>query len=112
MKVITSILSILAIGTMFATAAEEKKPAAASPEAAAGAKPAEGAKPKADPEKMFKKLDANSDGKVTSEEFMASPAAKKDAAKAEASFGKKDKNGDKSLDLAEFSAAGGKKKNK
>ncbi|MGB8169491.1 MAG: EF-hand domain-containing protein [Chthoniobacteraceae bacterium] len=114
MKSLTTILTILAMGTLFVTAAEEKPAAgAAKPEAAAGAKPAaEGAKPKPDPEKMFKKLDTNGDGKVSSEEFMASPGAKKDAAKAEASFAKKDKDGDKSLTLEEFSAAGGKKKNK
>ncbi len=95
MKSITSILAVLAIGTSFATAAD----AAAD------------AKPKRDPAVAFKKLDANNDGKLSAEEWAASPAAKKDAAKATEVFGKKDKDGDKSLTLEEFSA-GGKKKDK
>src|SRR5438874_2252310 len=75
MKSIASILTVLAVGTMFATAAEEKKPAAgaAKPEAAAGAKP-EGEKKKADPEAAFKKLDANNDGFLSLDEFKAGPA--------------------------------------
>ena len=40
-------------------------------------------KPRADPEAVFKKLDTNGDGKLTKAEYMASPGAKKDAAKAE-----------------------------
>lgn len=130
MKLLTTTLTVLAMGTLFVTAADEKPakgPAvekaetAAKPEAQAkaageakpGAGPAvakEGAKPKADPEKMFKKLDSNSDGKVSAEEFKASPGAQKDLAKAEASFAKKDKDSDKSLTLEEFSAMGKKKK--
>ncbi len=91
MKTLTTLLAVLAMSTLVVSAADP-------------------AKPKADPEKAFKKLDANGDGKVTAEEFKASPAAQKDAAKAEASFAKKDKDGDKSLTLEEFSAMGKKKK--
>ncbi len=110
MKSITSILAALAIGTTLSIAADEK-PAGAKPEAG---KPAEKAapgaeKPKHEPGEIFKKLDANNDGKVTLEEFKASPMGKKDPAKAEEMFKKKDKNNDGSLSLEEFSAHGEKK---
>ena len=59
-------------------------------------------KPKAaDPEAMFKKMDKNSDGKVSKEEFSAKA---KDAAKADKAFAKLDKDGDGSLTLEEFKA--------
>ncbi|MES2594825.1 MAG: EF-hand domain-containing protein [Verrucomicrobiota bacterium] len=92
MKVITTILSVLAIAS-FVNAADE------------GAK-----KPKMDPEKAFAKIDANSDGSVSKEEYLASPQAKKDSAKAEASFAKKDKDSDGKLTKEEFTAMGKKKK--
>lgn len=63
-----------------------------------------------DPAKAFAKLDTNSDGSVSKEEFLASPQAKKDAAKAEASFAKKDKDSDGKLTKEEFTAAPKKKK--
>lgn len=63
---------------------------------------------KRSPEEVFKKMDANADGKVSKEEYLASPAAKKDAAKAETAFAAKDKDKDGSLTKEEF-AAGGKK---
>ena len=100
MKSITSILAVLAVGTTLALAADEKP-------AAAGA--AEAGKPKRDPAEIFKKLDANGDGKVSLEEFKAGPAGKKDPAKAEEIFKKKDTNGDGFLSLEEFSAHGEKK---
>ncbi len=59
-------------------------------------------KPKRDPEAVFKKMDKNSDGKVTKEEFSA---VAKDAAKADKAFAKLDKDGDGSLTLEEFKAA-------
>lgn len=95
MKTLTSILSALALGTAFATAADE----AAKPE-----------KKKADPEAMFKKLDADSNGAVSLEEFKAGPMGKKDPAKAEETFKKKDANNDGALSLDELKARGGKKK--
>jgi Ca2+-binding EF-hand superfamily protein len=95
MKVITTLLSLLAIAS-FVNAADEKKE--------------EGKKPKADPAKAFAKLDANSDGSISKEEFMASPQAKKDATKAEESFGKRDKDKDGKLSKEEFTAMGKKKK--
>jgi hypothetical protein len=116
MKSITTILAALALGTTLALAADEKPAAPAKAEGAAptAAKPdaAKGDKPKKDPAEVFKKLDANGDGKISAEEWAASPMAKKDAAKANEIFSKKDKDGDKSLSLEEFSAAGGKKKDK
>lgn len=92
MKVITTILSVLALASFTVNAAEE------------------GAKKKMDPEKVFAKLDANSDGSITKEEWAASPQAKKDAAKAEKSFTSKDKDKDGKLSKEEFTAAPKKKK--
>lgn len=96
MKSITSILALLALGSTLAVAADAA---------------ADAPKKKADPAAMFKKLDTNNDGVVSQAEYMASPAAKKDPAKAEASFAKKGGTATKGLTLEEFSA-GGKKKNK
>lgn len=94
MKTIASLLTVLAL--------------------AAGLNAAEGEKPKAkakmDPAKAFAKLDANSDGSVSKEEFLASPGAKKDAAKAEKGFASKDKDKDGKLSKEEFTAAPAKKK--
>lgn len=92
MKAIATILSVLALASFTANAAEE------------------GAKKKADPAKAFAKMDANSDGSISKEEFMASPQAKKDAAKAEKGFGMKDKDKDGKLSKEEFTAAPKKKK--
>lgn len=92
MKVITTILSVLALAS-FVNAAE-----------------GDAKKPKADPAKAFAKLDTNSDGSLSKEEFLASPQAKKDAAKAEKAFGGKDKDKDGKLTKEEFSAPGKKKK--
>ena len=90
---VTSILFALLVATSFSFAADEKK---------------EGDKPKADPAAQFAKADANSDGKVSKEEFLKGA---KDAAKKEAQFAAKDKDKDGSLTKEEF-AAGGKKKDK
>lgn len=57
-------------------------------------------------EAMFKKLDANSDGSVTLEEFKAAPKAQKDPAKAEARFKKIDADSSGGGSLEEFKAAG------
>lgn len=70
---------------------------------------ADPAKPKADPEKVFAKKDANSDKSLSLDEFKAGA---KDATKAEAQFKAKDKDGDGKVSLEEFKAQGGKKKNK
>lgn len=94
MKAIITILSVLALASFSLNAAEG------------------GAKKKADPAKAFAKLDANSDGSISKEEFLASPQAKKDAAKAEKNFANKDKDKDGKLSKEEFTAAPAKKKKK
>lgn len=92
MKVITSLLAILALSavTSFAADSEAKKPEG------------DKGKPKMNPEEMLKKLDTDKDGKISKAEFLASPNAKKDEAKATERFGKMDKNSDGSLTLEEL----------
>lgn len=90
MKLITSIFAVLALSSLAIHAAEDGKK---------GDKKGKG---KGDPAEMFKKLDKDNNGSISKEEYMASPMAQKDTAKAEESFGKRDKNGDGSLSLEEF----------
>ncbi len=88
MKILTTILAVLAMGAFSVNAQAPK-----------------GEKAKMTPEDAFKKKDANSDGKLSKEEF----SKNKDAAKSEAAakgFDAKDKNKDGSLDLEEFKAGG------
>lgn len=66
-------------------------------------------KPKADPEAVFKKLDTSGDGKLTKAEYMASPGAKKDAAKAEERW-KAISKGKEEITLDEYKAGAGRKK--
>ncbi|MBM3889485.1 MAG: EF-hand domain-containing protein [Verrucomicrobia bacterium] len=94
MKFIIALVTALAICAVAATAGEKK---------------AGGDKPKPNPEAQFKKLDANGDGKVSKEEFMAK---QKDAAKGEAVFKARDKDCDGSLSKEEFTAAPKKAKKK
>ena len=61
----------------------------------------------ADPEKIFKKLDTDGDGTISLEEFKAGPMSKKDPAKAETLFKKRDKNGDGKLSSEELMKAKG-----
>ena len=56
----------------------------------------------ADPEKIVKKLDTDGDGTISLEEFKAGPMGKKDPAKAETLFKKRDKNGDGKLSSEEL----------
>lgn len=100
MKAITSILSILALAATLNAAEGDKKPEGDAPKkpAAEGDK----GKPKMSPEEMFKKLDKDGNGSVSKEEFLDTPAAKKDAAKATERFGKMDKNSDGSLSKEEM----------
>ena len=100
MKVITSFLAILALSAVTSFAAEGDAPK--KPEGDKG-------KPKMNPEEMMKRLDTDKDGKVSKAEFLASPNAKKDEAKATERFGKMDKNSDGSLTLEELTPK--KKKN-
>ena len=69
-------------------------------------------KPKATPEEQFKKLDTNSDGFLSKEEFLASPRAKKDPAAAEKQYAAMDKKGDGKVSLEDFKAGMHKKKDK
>jgi Ca2+-binding EF-hand superfamily protein len=62
-------------------------------------------KPKADPAQVFAKMDANSDGAVSKQEFMASPKAQKDPEKAAKKFTKMDADANGSVNLDEFQAA-------
>lgn len=66
-------------------------------------------KPKPTPEETFKKLDKDSDGKVSLAEYKGKKEGEK-AEKAEARFKKLDKDNDGSLTLEEFKAGATKKK--
>ncbi len=63
------------------------------------------------PEAMFKKLDTNSDGSLSKEEFTSAMKGKK-AEGAEKRFAKLDADSDGSISLEEFKAAAGKVKEK
>lgn len=67
-------------------------------------------KPKAkfDPEAAFKKMDKNSDSKLSKEEFLGKREGEAKT-KGETQFTAKDKDKDGSLTLEEFKAGGGKK---
>jgi Ca2+-binding EF-hand superfamily protein len=86
MKAIFALAALLIIGTTAANAQAPKGP-----------------KAKMDPEAIFKKRDANSDGKMSKEEFTKGA---KDTAKAEEMFTKKDKDSSGDLSLEEFKAGG------
>jgi Ca2+-binding EF-hand superfamily protein len=96
MKSLTTVLATLALSTAFAVAADEKP--AAKPD-----------KPKRSPEEAFKKLDANSDGAVTLEEFKAGPLAKRAPDRADAFFKSHDKDNDGKLSLEEYKTRPAKK---
>jgi Ca2+-binding EF-hand superfamily protein len=98
MKIITSLLAILALSAITSFAAEGDAPK--KPEGDKG-------KPRMTPEEMFTKKDADKDGKISKEEYLKGA---KDAAKAEASFTKKDTDKDGFLSKEEFTAAPKKKK--
>ncbi len=113
MKTLSSILATLALSSVLAVA-QEAKPA----EAPAGTKatevkpveakpvaPAPAEKPKHDPAEAFKRMDTNSDGSVSAEEFKASPKHQKNPARAEDMFKKMDKNSDGKLTLDEVTVA-------
>jgi len=69
-------------------------------------------KPKADPTTAFAKIDANSDGSMTKEEFVASPRGQKDPEKAAKKFTKMDADANGSVSLDEFKASAVKKDKK
>lgn len=94
MKLLTSVLALAVLGG-FALAADEKP----APD-----------KQKRNPEEMFKKLDTDSDGKVSLAEFKAGPMGQRNPEKAEDTFKKRDKDNDGSLTLEEMK--GGRKNDK
>ncbi len=99
MKTTLTLCALSLCGAMSLQAADEKKPV--------------GDKPIPKQEEMFKKIDADGDGKLTQAEFMAFPAFQQDTAKAEGMW-KHISNGKEAVTLAEFLAvvAAGEKKDK
>lgn len=94
MKALTTLFAVLALGALTVNAEDAKK----------------GEGKKMDPEAAFKKKDADSNGKLTKEEFTkGAPADKADGMAKR--FEAMDKNKDGSVDLEEFKAgmAAGKK---
>jgi hypothetical protein len=65
-------------------------------------KPAKGDRQKANATQLFKKLDTNTDGHLTLEEFKSGPKGQKNPAKAEEFYKKADKDSDGKLTLEEF----------
>lgn len=98
MKLLITTLSTLALAAPLSFA--QDKPAE-QPEK--GGAPGEHKRPS--PEEIFKKMDSNSDGCLSLEEFKASRVGKKDPAKAEEIFKKSDANSDGKLTTEEFKAA-------
>ncbi len=94
MKSIITLVTVLGVAS-FSLAADD-----------AAKKPEEGKGKKPDMAAVFAKKDANSDGKVSKEEFLK---GSKDAAKSEKQFASKDKDSDGNLTKEEFTAAGKKK---
>ena len=86
-----SILLSLLLAPAIAFAADEAKPK----------KP--GKKPPS-PESSFKKMDTNTDGAVSLDEFKASPRGQKQPDKADKAYSKLDKDSDGKLTLEEFKA--------
>ncbi len=95
MKIILT-LGALLLSASLALAADGDKPKKPGGDAGKG--------PRGNPEAVFKKADSNGDGSLSKDEFLATPRAKEDPAKAEKIFAAKDKDGDGKLSKEEFSA--------
>jgi hypothetical protein len=95
MKIILTLAALL-VSASFALAAEGDQPKKPGEGKGDGKRP--------NPEEFFKKLDANSDGSISKDEFMAGPRAKQDPAKGAENFGKLDKDSDGKLSKEEFMA--------
>ena len=103
MKAFITTLGALALAGSLAIA--EDKPPGPPPGGPGGGGPGgPGGRERPNPGEAFKKLDANSDGSVSLEEFKAGPRAQKDPARAEEIFKKMDKDSDGKLTLEEFKA--------
>lgn len=98
MKATITLLSALAIATSLSFG--EDKPA--GPPKDPGTPDTLTRSQRPDPEKVFKKLDANSDGAVSLDEFKAGPRAQKDPEKAAEIFKKIDADSNGSISLEEF----------
>lgn len=96
MKLILT-LTALFVSASLALAAEGDKP-----KKPGEGKPGEGKRP--DPAEMFKRLDANADGSLSKDEYLANPRAKQDPAKAGERFAMLDKDKDGKLSKEEFAA--------
>jgi hypothetical protein len=96
MKLILTLTALLVTASLALAADEPKK--------------GDGKEGKRNPEEFFKRLDANSDGSISKDEYMAGPRAKQDPAKAGENFGKLDKDKDSKLTKEEFLAGMGKGK--
>jgi len=95
MKSLITTLSVLAIATAYAAAADETTTTR---------REAIGEKVKAKAEERFKSLDANHDDALTMDEFKAGALGKRDPSKAETFFNRKDTNRDGKLTWDEYSA--------
>ncbi len=92
MKTAPFIIGVLAIATSLSFAQD-------APKGPKGEKPG---KEHPNPEEIFKKLDADSNGSVSLVEFKAGPRAQANPEKAEEMFKKIDKDGNSELSLEEF----------
>lgn len=98
MKIALYLVGSALLATSVCTAEEGKKRKRPMPDRAAMA------------EKIFKKLDADSSGTVSLEEFKAGPRAKEHPEKAEEIFKKIDADSSGGITFEEFKAAGPRKK--
>lgn len=101
MKHCIHILGALAIATSLTFAQDEPQ----GPKGPKGPGGPGGPGKRPNPEEIFKKLDADSNGSLSLEEFKASPRAQKDPDKAEQAFKKMDADSDGGVTLEEFKKA-------
>lgn len=101
MKTILTLCALAICGAFTLQAADGGKP-----KKPRDGKPGEGkpGKGKHNPEEIFKKMDANNDGFVSKDEFMASPRAKENPEKGAEKFNKLDAKGAGKITLEEFKA--------
>lgn len=91
-RLVFSLAAVAILGGSFAQAEDKEEP-----------------KKKPDPEKVFARLDADKDGKLSLAEFVGKKEGEKKT-QAEKAFGRKDKDSDGSLTKEEFLAPPKKKK--
>src|ERR1043166_6284046 len=102
MKKLTLILTALAASATLSLAQETTGTAPGGDHGGKGGKGGGGKG--ANPEEAFKRLDKDSDGKVTLQELKDSPMGQKNPDKVEARFKKLDADGDGKVTLEEFKA--------